>query len=297
MRHITCRNHDNGFMCNFSEDDFSPFILASVDGIYSVKNKVTISENTMTDGGTYQGANAQIRNIVLTLLENPNPNDSFVYDQANRDVLYSLFQKGTQGTFVYYENGTARQINYYCESIVREKAGKRPFVISLLCPDPMFHDIFDTIVAMANWIAEFEFVHEFKAEGEEIGFRSAEKSVNIVNDRATGNIGMKIIVDAKGAARNITITRIESDEHITIGSSGKNLDLVAGDRLIITTGVNDKHVRLVRNGKTTEINEYVTEDSEFIQIDNGNNNIAYSADSGDENLIITIHYKFDYEGV
>ena len=296
MRYITCKNHDNNFELTFSENQFSPFILASVDGIYQVKNKVTISENTMTDGGTYQGSNAEVRNIIIRLLENPNPNKEFVYNQPHRDILYSLFQKGTNGTFTYYENDSARKIDYYCESVVREINGKRPFIISLLCPDPMFRDAMETVVAMANWIAGFEFIHEFKAEGEELGYRSAERSINIINDKAAGNIGMKIIVEAKGEASNITITRIESDEHLSIGSSARPFIMQTGDKLIITTGTNDKHVKRIRNGIETEVNQFVTEDSEFIQIEYGNNNIVYSSDTGEDNLTITIHYSFYYEG-
>ena len=67
-------------------DTFSPFLLEDCDGIYTVKNTVTTSENTMTDGATYQGSTTQMRNIVLTLRDHPKADH-----QENRTLLYNLF--------------------------------------------------------------------------------------------------------------------------------------------------------------------------------------------------------------
>ena len=47
---------------------------------------------------------------------------------------------------------------------------------------------------------------------------------------------------------------------------------------------------------TEYINEYLTEDSKFLQITRGNNSFGYEAESGVENIIITIEYKRKYEG-
>ena len=53
-RSITCSNND-GVSITFGEKGLSPFLLVAAEGIYEVANNVTISENTMTDGGAYQG--------------------------------------------------------------------------------------------------------------------------------------------------------------------------------------------------------------------------------------------------
>lgn len=67
MRSITCDNH-NGYRMTFDTESFKPFVLASVDGLYLSENNVTVSDNTMTDGGTYQGSVKKKRNIVMILL-------------------------------------------------------------------------------------------------------------------------------------------------------------------------------------------------------------------------------------
>ena len=217
-----------------------------------------MSENTMTDGSTYQGSVAKQRNIVLYLMENPQ-SDYFVYNQNNRDFLYSLFRKGEAGTLIYTENDVSRKIDYYAESVHRANTRSRLFTVSLLCDQPMFKDVVDHTVSMANEISAFEFLHEFLAEGEELAYRSSERLVNIVNDIAANNIGITITISVSSTVINPSITHVETEKSLTIGSSSKPFTMVRGDLLTITTGVNNKHIRLTRDGVTTEVNEYMTE--------------------------------------
>lgn len=277
---------------SFGTDGFFPFILANVDGIYLSENNVTVSDNTMTDGGTYQGSVKRKRNIVLTLLDKPDN----VYNQRNRDALYILFAEASLGTLTYTENGQSRKIDYYVEKIYKASLKSHLITVSLICADPFFYDVDNTTVQMANWVADFEFIHEFQADGEEFGHRSAERLVNIVNDTATDNIGMTITLEASSNVVNPRITRVESDTHIQLGSEDYPFEMVNGDVVIITTAQNDKHVYLLRGTERTEVNEYMTEDSVFIQLMRGNNNIGYTAFSGDGYLSVAIQYRMKYSG-
>lgn len=295
MRSIKCTNKTTNVSITFGEDKFAPFFLATADGLYQSKNTLFISDNTMTDGGTFQGAIAPKRNIVLYVMENPQSPD-FIYDQYNRDLLYSLFRKGELGTLVYTENEQSRKIDYYSEGVKRSNKGSRLFSISLICPNPMFVDEQEHNVSMANWIDGFEFEHEFIEEGEEFAYRSNERLVNIVNDVAANNIGLTITITASGTVINPSITHVETEKTITVGSASKPFAMARGDVLVITTAVNNKHIKFTSGGVTTEVNEYMTEDSEFIQLMFGNNNIAYDADSGEEYMTVNIKYAYEYEG-
>ena len=46
-----------------------------------------------------------------------------------------------------------------------------------------------------------------------------------------------------------------------------------------------------------EINEYLDEESEFIQLMRGENTIGYAADSGDGYLSETVTFRYKYLGV
>lgn len=295
MRKIKCENQTTNIALEFGETAFTPFFLKAVDGLYSTDNTVYISQNTMTDGGTYQGSIANVRNIVLTIIDNPQTD--FRYNQHNRDLLYSLFKKGEEGVLYYTENDVTRKIGYFVESISRAETGAKPFTISLKCPNPAFTDVSENHVSMADWLDEFEFIHEFVEEGEELGMRSAERLVNIVNDVAKNNIGLTITITATGNVTNPYITRVESGESIEIGSTSNPFEMTRGQVVVITTGLNNKHVKLVSGGVTTEINQYLTEDSQFIQLMFGNNNIAYGADNGQEYMVVEISYSYEYEAV
>lgn len=295
MRSITCINNVTGVTAEFREDGFTPFFLAAVDGLYQSENNVFVSDNTMTDGSTYQGSIAKQRNIVLHVMDNPQSPD-FVYNQQNRDFLYGLFRKGEQGTLIYTENGKSRKIEYHPEKIERATSGSRLFSISLICENPMFKDENDHRVSIANWIDDFEFLHEFIDEGEEFAHRSDVRLVNIVNDVATNGIGLTITITATGPVKNPVITHVETESHLQIGSGETSLYLERGDVVTITTSLNNKHVRLTSENITQEINQYLTEDSEFIQLMFGNNDIAYDAEEGAEFMVVDIKYAYEYEG-
>lgn len=286
LRTIKCSNND-GVSITFRENKADPFLLVDADGLYLQQNNVTMSENTMVDGAQYQGSVASARNIVLTLRDHGS-------NRYNRQLLNTLYKKGEEGTLIYTEESVSRQIKYYVESVKSTGDGiSRTYTISLQCPDPFFYAMSDITVKMASWIDGFHFIHEFH-EGEEFGSRSNEKSQNIQNENAADNTGMTITIEANGSATNPSLTRVESDESIRIGTSAKPLNLIAGDVVTIYTETGNKHVTLRREGKTAEINEYLSEDSEFIQLMRGDNNIGFAADSGGENLVISISYRMKY---
>lgn len=290
-RKITCIN-ENGVGLTF-DDRFNPWMLENCEGLYEVKNNVSMSANTMTDGATYQGSVTQMRNIVLSLRDDPKGDH-----EANRKILYALFKSKSPGKFTYYENSTVRQIEYHVESVIIDsKKNSRRATISLLCPDPFFVDLEDISVQMSGWVADFEWEHAFSASGEQFGYRENELLKTIENESGVENIGLTITIDIFGNVTNPKITHVEMGESIEIGHTGNPLTLTSGDKIIITTHKNNKHVYLISNNTTTEINAYLSEDSEFLQIMSGDNTFGYSAGSGESNMAVTISFKYRYAGV
>lgn len=288
-RKITCRNNEG--MSVIFGSSFSPYLLADCDGIYTVSNKVGISDNTMTDGATYQGTVVSKRNIVLTLRDKEN-------HRLNRYQLYQLFPSKTKGTLTYSEDGVDRVIDYYVESIDIDSVAKvRTATISLICPDPFFKATSDIVLTMAGWDSGFKFIHEFSADGEAFGQRIQERLKTIENNSGAEGIGLKIEIYANGAVSNPSITQVETGNTVKVGTTAHPMNMVNGDLLTITTETNNKKVRFTHEGVTTEINEYLDEDSEFIQLIAGTNTIGYAADSGDAYMTVTLTYREKYLGV
>lgn len=289
-RTITCINNDN--LSAVFGWNTSPFILEDCDGVYEVSNNVSTSDNTMTDGATYLGTVTKLRNIVLTLRDRPGADH-----RENRTLLYNLFKPKSAGTFIYEEDDVERQIEYYVESVSIDGTTRaRQATVSLICPDPFFVDPDEITVVLAGWDAQFEFEHEFVDGGEELGVRVQELSKTIDNTSAAENIGLTITIEAEGEVTTPTVTHVEQEESITVGTDDMPFAMSRGDQIVITTGTNNKHVYSIVDGVQTEINEYLTEDSEFFQLMSGENTIGFSAVSGEDNMIVTVSYQYRYLG-
>ena len=55
---------DKNVALTFTWDEFTPFHLQDIEGIYGIESNVVTSENTTTDRSPYQGAPAKERIIV-----------------------------------------------------------------------------------------------------------------------------------------------------------------------------------------------------------------------------------------
>jgi len=287
-RVIRCINED-GFALDFTERGFGPFLLTDAEGLYESKNTVYVSENSMIDGATYQGSVAKYRDIELTLTD--------IGDYvANRNALNRLFKEKSKGTLIFWEgDASPRKIDYYVEKF--NSSGEDPFrehEISLICPDPFFYDIDGSEEAMASWVSAFTFPFSSTSAGFVFGYQSNEKIKTIQNDIAEDNIGVTITITCMGNVTNPSITHIETGDRISIGHAGKPFEIVTGDVVTITTATGNKHVTLTHDGQTSEVNHYLTEDSIFVQLMRGSNSFGFNADSGLNNMSISIAYTFKY---
>ena len=287
-RIITCTNED-GFSLTFNETGFNPFLLAGIDGIYDSKNNVYVSENSMIDGAVYQGSVAEFRNIVLHLKDLKD-------FPENRNALNRLFKEKSKGTLIFWEaDADPRKIEYYVESLEStENHDVRTHDISLICPDPFFYDIDASTEEMASWVSAFTFPFSSPSTGFIFGYKDNSRIQTIQNNFAEDNIGITIIMSCLGAVTNPSITHIETNSSIHIGHENKPFNMVAGDIVTITTATGNKHVTLTHEGATSEINHYLTEDSVFIQLMRGSNSFGFGADSGVNNLTITLEYTYKY---
>jgi hypothetical protein len=286
-RIITCTNA-KGYSMSFTEQGFTPFLLAKANGIYDAENTIFSTNNTMLDGAEYQGSVMATRNITLILKDKKPFAD-------NRDKISVLFDKGSLGTLTVEDEGHKRSIEYYVESITSTATPDvRYTTISLLCPNPHFYDPYTTKVGIMTMQSCFEFIHEFKAEGEEFSFINEELIRNIVNNSAEDNIGLTITFMSTSTTVNPSITKVETNETLKVGTETKPFELHAGDKLVISTIIGSKNVYLIHDGVSTDINEYLSYDSSFMSLNRGNNNFGLDADDGKGYLIAEIAYRYSY---
>lgn len=296
-RVITCTNTSENIAVYLRRTSASPWYLSSFSGIYDTDYDVTTSANTLADGSQYMGSKVNQRNIVLTLANKSR-------HRSARALLARVFKPRSKGTLQYSDGTITRKIDYYTEKVSFETKGVRSddsgvmiATVSLICPDPFFYEISDSVRQMSAWMPSFTFEHAFSVDGEEIGYRSKEKIAEISNESGIDEIGMDISIITSGAASNIYVTNATTNEVIRIGTDTSALNLVAGDVVEITTEIGNRHVWLTHEGTTTEINYLLSSDSSFLTLTAGTNVIGYGASSGVDNLSIEITYRMRYASV
>ncbi len=288
-RKIICTNED-GISCTFS-DTFSPFLLESAEGLYDVDNELSFASGGLSDIDTFLGCKMKCRDIKLTIRDGINSDH-----QANRYFLYTLFKNGGPGTLRYIENDISKEIDYRVDKITPSSTERaRRIIIDLRCANPFFRDIKSNVYFASEWRNAFTFSHIFKEEGEVFGYKDNTLLAKIYNDSVIST-GMSVTISCAGNVTNPAIRHAESAKYMQLGDTSYPLKLKRNDEICITTGRNDKHVYLMRDGQISEINQYVIEGSEFILLNSGENTIGYSADEGKEHMSLKIEYTNLYTG-
>ena len=213
--------------------------------------------------------------------------------------MYRVFRLGSIGRFCYTEpDRKNRYANYYVESVdIDQDPFRGQYQISLICPDPFFYAGEIETVDLASWVSDFEFAHDFVAEGEELGHRETSMIQEIVNVNGVDGIGMKIVLTASGNVTNPYVYLYETGEKIAIGTEANPYTLNSSKRIEIDTTTGKKNIVQIANNVTTRINEYLDPESSFFQLGAGINTIGYNAASGSDYLNVRIEYKMRFLGV
>lgn len=263
--------------------DFAPCWLVSVDGLGSAFNVYT-TKNSGQDGETYNGSDAEKRNLVLTL----EIRRSDFEKQSAR--LYRFFQKGAPGT-CYCERGTMKKIGYYVEKVEPDTetfapGGNNPgetrtLTVSLLCPNPKFYAVEDELTQLAVWQGHIRFpLHVTNP------FTVTEKVNTLIGNVKNSSavpMGLTVKFSATGTVVNPSLYDVNRHERMQI-----NTTMHAGDVILITTGDGAKRVRLISGGVTANLNNRMAYPPRWLQAYEGDNLFRYNADSGIDSLSVTI---------
>lgn len=254
-----------------------PLWLASVDGLGTDYNVYT-SKNSGQDGENYNGSDAKMRNILIAL---DVDRADFL---AQRNRLYSFFQPRSAGTLFYYEGDEAKKIAYYVEKVEPggdDNDATRTLTISLICPDPRFYSLSDTLTQMAIWKDMIHFPLRI-IEPVHVTMKVNSLICNVANPSAVP-MGLAVKFMASGTVTNPSLYDINRQQLMQI-----NTTMHAGDVIVITTAEGNKHVRLISGGVTTEINNLMLYPLKWLQAYQGDNVFRYNASSGIDSLSVTI---------
>lgn len=264
------------------------FQIDNVTGLNPPAASISLSEN-IGDGDEFVHERTGSRNIVINMAIKG------IVEQ-NRLELYQCVQNGKYIKLYLSTNSKNVWIEGRVESTEIDSFQQLTTCqISVICPDPWFKDVEETINSINTVHPKFHFPFHIV---DPIPF-SIYETIQVLDLINEGNVssGMTIEITAKGTVVNPIIYNRETSEFIGLGSTDNPYTMQPKDKIVITTHTNNKRVKLIRNAVETNIFNYLTPNSTFLTVDSGDNVFTYSADDGNEYLDITFKHYSNYEGI
>lgn len=269
--------------------DSAPLLVTKMDGLGSVQNtiyrhKALSQDGTTATGSTLDERELSIEGVILST-------DSALY----RRQLIQVFNPKLKGTLQYEKGSLVKKISCRAEmapELPSDYSVKyQKFLITLLCPNPFWQDIEQIKAEIALWVGDFSFPLELSETGIEMGYREPSLIVNVVNN---GDVecGMRVEFKALATVVNPSILNVDTQEYIKIDKT-----MEAGEVLTVTTYFGAKRVESVLNGVTTNAFNNIDLNSTFLQLEVGDNLFRYDAESGLDNLEVSIYFTPQYAGV
>ena len=280
--------------------------VVAIDGLGPVDAVLQTSNTLTTDGVIFNGARKDEREIVINLAYYPESGKSI---EDLRHGTYKYFPEKEEVTLVFHADTRSVSTTGIVESndvsIFSEKEGSS---IVIKCPDPWFRidNESNRVTSFSNVEPVFEFPFNWAnnpvGEPKPLWFGAIKNmhSKNIVYD-GESEVGVIIRMSFDAPVRNIRIYNEEAGQEIDVFTDKVKLIIAdgikPGDELVICTIPKRKSVEIIRDGISYNILNAINRDVRFITLHKGANTIVYSADSGVDNIRMSIENETLYTGV
>lgn len=263
------------------------FQIIDVDGLYPPTATINTNQTALVDGATFNSSKVDMRtmNIAFSIEQNA---------EKNRIEVYKVLRVKRPVKFYYKSEMRDVFINGYVESVtVDHFAQKQTVTLSMLCPFPYFKNAEEVVNEMSAIASMFHFPFHSTSTPQIVFGSYDPNAVIYVPNLGMLETGITFELYAKDAISNPKIYNYQTQEFF-----GLDFDMVAGDQITISTGQGEKWVRLLREGVETNIFNYISEGSTWLQLPAGGAAFVYTIDSGMmSQLVIQIKHYDIYEGV
>lgn len=261
--------------------------LVSIDGLGDVDADIQTQKAPYQDGVTFIDAILAPRYVNIEFIIRGN---DYAEVRARRTKFANILSpKLGLGTLRYISGDLVREIRAVADTVPffpdGEARGERwqRGTVSFICPSPYWTSTEITEEPTFKPLFEFPFEGEF-----EFGEQRDERI--ITND---GDAPAPLYIEFYGPALNPRITNVTTGEFIKI-----NRMLGEGEFLRIDTSAENRVVEFVNpDGSATNVFNWIDLSSTFFQLQTGDNEIAYSADSDIQGAIVNINYAKRYAGI
>lgn len=280
--------------------------VVAIDGLGPVDAVLQTSNTVTTDGVIFNGARKDEREIVINLAYYPESGKNI---EDLRHGTYKYFPEKEEVTLVFHADTRSVRTTGIVESneipIFSEKESSS---IVIKCPDPWFRidNELNRVTSFSNVEPAFEFPFNWTnnpvGEPKPLWFGAIKNihSKNIMYD-GESEVGVIIRMSFDAPVRNIRIYNEEAGQEIDVFTDKVKLIIAdgikSGDELVICTIPKRKSVEVIRDGISYNILNAINRDVRFITLHKGVNTIVYSAESGVDNISMSIENETLYTGV
>ena len=200
---ISIYNERSNFIELSLSDSSAPYFVKNIDGLGPVNATISTTTYAAKDGGAFQNARANMRNLVMQIGLNPSYVDSAdPYGELRRAIYPILNPKNKVTIVIFSDNMETLFIDGWVETFEPTIFSKDPdFTVSIICPDAYFKSVEPVI-----------------------GTRIGSGDIQIQNN---GNVetGLTILIDGFYSDINdFTITKTATDVEVMTYVGDLNID-------------------------------------------------------------------------
>jgi len=213
--------------------------------------------------------------------------ESLIALQSRRKMISRAFNpRAGIGTLIWIqEDGSEYALNCIADSgspIFTTSAGDtwQQVIVDIMAPDPCWYSYPADELHLAGLTGGAAFPIEFPAE---FATQGATRAVSNL-----GGIPAPVQISISGPITNPVIENLTSGQALSL-----TLDVAAGESIYIDTTYGALKCRLIAsNGTQTNAMPYLSDDSEFWQLEPGENILTYSATSGSAEVVVNFASRY-----
>ena len=263
------------------------YLLVSHKGTTAAEVLTTARKGYEQNGQHYIKANLGVRILTLTFYTHRQSDRDF-YERKQK--LSSLFNPLLgEGVLTYENDYTAKSITVSVTGMpdLTEKnkiLGK--YTVELTAFTPFWYDLTETAVTLNGVTGGLSFPVQFTGAGVQFALKGARATVTINSD-----VEVPITMEFSGPCENPVFANTSTGKKIAIKTTVSETE-----KIVVTTDYGNKNIyKVAKNGTRTNVNNLITNDTQFFSLRPGANALTFDADTGTPE--VNIRYRNLFTGV
>lgn len=262
--------------------------IMSITGLNPPRARLNVAEIVGRDGGVFNLAKLETRNIVIMLKINGDA-------EANRLELERYFITKEDCRFYYTHGHLDVYIDGKVEACEYSMFNARQIMqISIICAYPYFSAMDEIVQDASGILPLFTFPFTIN-EDDPVVISELDDSGGIrVNNTSDTAIGCEIVVTLSASASQFALMNVGTGQTMVINYAFQSDDVIR-----INTKPAQKSVKLLRSGEYINLLGSLAYGSVFFQLQNGMNFFSYALDNVTDSpdADVKFYYRYEYRGL